>query len=750
MSTDERESLHFQVDAALLFELGEQLVARPAVALAELIKNGYDADAKKITITFDRVSQPGGTIIVEDDGDGMTYEVLRTSWMRIATNNKVANPISPKYGRVRTGAKGVGRFATRKMAQRLILTTVAQVSPGQWEKTVAEFDWDKFRPGMDLQSIAMSYQRETFSDEITTGTTLVLHPVRNAWDEAAVSEVQQDLASLTPPFRNVLRPEDIRPDDDSMDPGCAIQIVAPEFPDLEGEVSEEFLSAAVGKFTVEVMADGSPRYTLRFRDEETTFTFQPEVRLPDLIGATAVVYWYPFRGGAFEGVPSVRRRAKSFGGIKVYLDNYRIFPYGDPGDDWLKLDYDKGRRVTTAEALLSKFLPEVASRGMLSLPGNMNVVGGVFVSRVRNPEIRPTIGRERVLENDAFVQMRRLVRLGIDWMVLQDQQHQLDQQRAEQQRRREQETEQAKDRHSDQPAREVSATAEDDKPVQTTSTVVKVAVELVKEELGRLSTPEKTTPIVQQLEEMQRQVEEREAEQIDKVSMVRVLASAGTAIAIFIHQIRAVIDGFHRLTAALDHDSWWLERDHIRSQMRAWTQVMEAQAAQLGLLLGKDARKRRRKLFLRPIVEEAFAPLRHYCQEQGIELVNSVPENLRTPSLFEAELHALLLNTLTNAIKAVKTQPIRRIEAVASYVGRHLLFELRDTGSGVPVERREKVFQPFETTSESDPVLGVGTGLGLAIVRDIVMSHRGTARFIDVEEPWKTCIQLAIPMGVDD
>lgn len=749
MSTDEEESLHFQVDAALLFELGEQLVARPAVALAELIKNGYDADARKITITFDQVSKPGGTIIVRDDGNGMTFEVLRDHWMRIATNNKVANPISPRYHRVRTGAKGVGRFATRKLAQRLILTTTAQREDGLWEKTVAEFDWDKFKPGMDLHSVALSYRRETSPDEINTGTTLVMHPVRDVWEEETVREVQTDLASLTPPFRNALRPEDVDPSDSDMDPGCAILIEAPEYPDLEGEVSEQFLSAAVAKLTAKVKPDGSPLYTLRFRGDETDFTFEPEELVPDLIGATAEIHWFPYRGGTYEDRSYVKRLSKDFGGVKVYLDGYRIFPYGDPGDDWLNLDYDKGRRITKAEALFDKLFPEVARRGMLDLPGNNNVVGGVFVSRLSNPEIRPTIGRERVLDNKAYGQMQRLARLGIDWMILQNKQHELDQKRAERDRRRGQQQEHTPDEARDQTGKEIVST-DTEMPAQTASTVVREAVETVKQELTRLNTPEQITPIVKQLEEMQRLVEEREAEEIDKVSMVRVLASAGTAIAIFVHQTRAVIDGFHRLTGALNHDSWWFERDHIQSQMRTWTRVMEAQATQLGLLFGKEARKRRRRLFLRPIVEESFAPLRYYCEEQGIDLSNSVPEELRTPPMFEAELHALLLNTLSNAIKAVKAQPTRRVEARARYEGRYLLFELRDTGPGVPMERREKIFEPFETTSEPDPVLGVGTGLGLSIVRDIVISHRGSARFIDTEEPWKTCIQLAIPSGVDD
>jgi len=74
-----------------------------------------------------------------------------------------------------------------------------------------------------------------------------------------------------------------------------------------------------------------------------------------------------------------------------------------------------------------------------------------------------------------------------------------------------------------------------------------------------------------------------------------------------------------------------------------------------------------------------------------------------------------------------------------------LCIRMQDTGVGVPAARREAVFKPFVTTSVPNPVLGIGTGLGLKVVRDIMDLYGGTARFVDVQPPWKTCIEIILP-----
>ena len=97
-------TLTFSIESRILRELGERLVKQPEVGVVELIKNAYDADALECTVEYD----PQNSIIVSDDGHGMTLDRFVNGWMRIGTSLKGLLTISEKYSRRITGEKGIG------------------------------------------------------------------------------------------------------------------------------------------------------------------------------------------------------------------------------------------------------------------------------------------------------------------------------------------------------------------------------------------------------------------------------------------------------------------------------------------------------------------------------------------------------------------------------------------------------------------------------------------------------------------
>ena len=726
-------NFQFEIDASLLFQLGEQLVARRSVALAELIKNAYDADATKVTVLLKNVTQPNGTIIVEDNGTGMTFEAIREHWMRIATGDKARNPISPVYGRPRTGDKGIGRFAARRLANKLILYSVARREDGIKERITVTFDWKgRFKAGQTLTEIPVTYDRTTVEESKTTGVMLYLEDVREVWNEEDIAELQKDLLSLTSPFPE----EDIEKDKSTItasevgyqpDPGFKIDLEIPEFLKYEGELGELFLAAAWGELTGYVDNRGIPRYHLGIRELQEQLDFIPtDEEFKKLASARFRIHLFIYKSDYFDdfdfGVRDAQTLGREQGGVRIYLDGFRVFPYGDPDDDWLRLNERRARRterLVITEQLL-KIEKTIDGRPWLLTPGNNQVFGAVEISRLKQPGIEINVSRERLVENEAFDQLRRFVQLGVYWMTLQ-----YARATAEERAKRRQE-----------------------KPPSVPE-IIGQALDKVRisEELSHETRHE----IIQRLEYAKERVQIEQEEHISELSMLRILSSTGTTISMIDHQLRAVLDGIRAIRIELSKLRPYISPemqskfDTILDQIQGWHNTATQQVSPLGVLLGKETRVRRRRLALREIVDKVTTPLSQYMDDFGIEFNNEVPAYLRTPPIFEAELYAVLLHIFTNALKAVRSTTSREIAVKANRDDDGVRIFMLDTGRGIKKERREKVFKPFETDSTPDPILGIGTGLGLKIVRDILETYGGTARFIDVEAPWHTCIEVTLP-----
>ena len=286
MTERETISLPFDVDAALLVELGERLVARRSLAMAELIKNAYDADATHVIVSFQEVTGSSGSIVVLDDGSGMTLDAMKRGWMRIATDDAKVNERSARFGRLRTGAKGVGRFACGRLASRLSLESVSRVS-GSLERVTAEFDWRDFKPGRDLSDVMTHVTRELLTDEHPIGTTLHLRHLTDTWTERDLAELQSELSDLM----NIDEAEaGVRRDGYEADPGFEAQIITPEFPRFEGAIGTPFLEAAWGVLRGRVTNRGEPLYALKIPDNQALLRHEPGAySFQDLVGVTFTI-----------------------------------------------------------------------------------------------------------------------------------------------------------------------------------------------------------------------------------------------------------------------------------------------------------------------------------------------------------------------------------------------------------------------------------------------------------------------------
>ena len=116
-------SYNIKAKSHILTLLGNELIGSDSLAIFELVKNSYDADAENVTITFMDLNSHSQKIIIEDDGYGMSKDTLQNVWLTIGTDFKrgTNRKESHKFSRLSFGNKGVGRLAVHKLAKSITL-----------------------------------------------------------------------------------------------------------------------------------------------------------------------------------------------------------------------------------------------------------------------------------------------------------------------------------------------------------------------------------------------------------------------------------------------------------------------------------------------------------------------------------------------------------------------------------------------------------------------------------------------------
>lgn len=213
MTTLHGKLLHFDIDASIIFQLGDQLITDDIQAIVELIKNSYDADASYANVTIDTESGPGegfnysnakGCIVIEDDGAGMDLETIRNGWLFISRSAKrdfKAQRRVTSRGRTPLGDKGLGRLGVQKLGENVeIITRTA----GANAALHVSFSWEDFRRVARLSDVKPSF--EEVQTRRLPGTTLVISDIKDleAWKgEDAIRRLQTELSRMLSPYAQV-------------------------------------------------------------------------------------------------------------------------------------------------------------------------------------------------------------------------------------------------------------------------------------------------------------------------------------------------------------------------------------------------------------------------------------------------------------------------------------------------------------------------------------------------------------------
>lgn len=838
----------FNVDSRLLFELGEKLVTNRAVALAELVKNAYDADATYVEISMKNIKKPGGAIRIVDNGLGMTLSTFKRTWMRIATMEKEENPISEKYKRKKAGEKGIGRFACRRLSKKLEIRSIAETDDGKKEELTARFEWLSFVPGSDVDKIPIEYSVKTADKETPTGTTLVLKDTNDSWTAWDIKHLRNELAELISP--TTFEPERTREEPpEEYDPGFIIRkFYCPEFPGKAMRLDSTFFRNAWAKLTCQVDENGVAIYKVQVINKivsKISKKFKKSEAFKYLRNANMEIYLFTYRADLFKdselGANKASEIGRERGGVKIYADNFRVFGYGQKGDDWLKVDSDRASSLTRLDSEVMEYVQEDKRPG-LRLFMNHQLFGHVVFKRENNQMLEITINRERLIENDAFKELRTFVRLGIDFAtvlysneIYKDQKKKRKKKEEKEEMRRKQEEEmrrklekerektrkeaeevekrkkeieelakkaererkEAEDERRElekerRKAEEERREAEKKKHIglkeksekeimkaqEKEEEFLRIEEEAIRKEEEKRRTEEimkkkaekerkKAEDIQRNKTEKQRKAEEewrkieeerieREKERLERErSMLRILASTGTLVLIFQHELQALIEEMEDMTDKFLSILKNVPEKHRKGYMDVLKSfsgridMVKELGEFLGLIVGRESRLETKEWILSPIIDDVFRPFEYILTEYGIKFTNSVPRTLRTPRMKRSELVSVLHNLMSNAIKAVRGQQTRHIEVTGHERNGSVHIRFLDSGKGLDKSRWDEVFEPFESDSEPDIRFGAGTGLGLKVARDMVKPYGGDIQFIDPPEGWKTCVEIVLSKVVE-
>ncbi|NTW39231.1 MAG: histidine kinase [Cellulomonadaceae bacterium] len=690
--------------ARLLRTLGNDLISSDKVALIELVKNAYDADAANVLVRFHGPLEQGrGRIEIWDDGHGMSVEALESSWLDIATDTKKKRTHS-EGGRRVLGEKGIGRLAAARIGTDLLLTTRRA---GESEVSLL-IDWTQFdQEDAYLDEIEVAwevgepvlYSEAGVADEAFSGasveswnsgrgTVLQISNLTRAWSSADLIELRTALTRLVRP-----RPTQTG----AARPDFEIHVDLVDVPEalrrFSGPIdaSSDFRMPHY-RLTGSVDTNGSAQlhYTQLepHLDEnlETRQLWDDDKRAPQSGPFDFDLnVWDRDRQG-FErtivatkdgGVPLVAKDLRGFrsdlddvAGISIYRDGFRVLPFGERDDDWLRLDL---RRVQSPTRALS----------------NNQIIGHIFIDADANQQLRDQSNREGLLEGAAYEDLRIMVRAALT--VLENRRY-------------------AARRTSKSDAQPRGGIFE-------------------RFDLGEIrgalaAQLPNDSQLIGLVDEKSRDIQAGVVEVQQILSRYSRLATLGSLIDKVLHDGRTVITQLKNLSRFGKRDLSKATLDceeKISISTRALTRTAE-QADLLEALFnqiepfGGRRRGRPRTVRVRELVDRAITIGRFDADEKGVELT-AFGEDFEV-TLDESEVLTVLTNLIANAIYWTATRPKHEERKVAVGARRNsdssVTIGVSDSGPGVDESIRELIFDPY-FSSKPD-----GVGLGLSISGNLV------------------------------
>lgn len=722
----------FDFSARVTLQLGRESISSSTVAVSELIKNAYDADAENVNIKF-YLRQNGAvsTLVIKDDGLGMNTDTLAEHWLKIGTNNKAITEFSKNKRRILTGAKGLGRLGIDRLCKRMILFTKQS---GQDYATQLNVDWRRYEnTNKSLSQImhniyefdlpVLGKYGSIFSSIEEHGTYLILIGLRDVWDNEFINALSNELRLLISPYKSV--------NDFSISLKTQTQAGTNE----RKIDSQDILSGAAWKVNSLVDKNNNVKIIFTNNLSGEVVEHRPIPWKKWIVNQGETPLFGPLKFDFYylprlkESLSKVNLSAKDWSkfmelnrGVRIYRDDFRVRPYGEPSGkgDWLDIGYRKAQS------------PGGISQGGWRI-SPIQLLGAISISRNANEVLNDQANREGIVENDAFFQMRTFAIKVIEMFE-----------------------ELAHKQASN--GEDLDLSEELEKILQKSSEDLSVAFDKVKKVAfsKRSKKKKKFTPnaasLYQRIRELERAKTNHEkaveeyysALKKDRVKLeeekntLSNLASIGILSVCFGHEIRTqsflalqnseeikdIVDDYINYGTEIPKDDILKITDILKESVEYINKF-----SQLAIENIKPDKRTRKKINVPTVFEYIFDLMSKNLTQMGVThlfdyvKINKKDFNIRS---FEIDWESIAINFLTNSLWALndKNRDERIIKITFERIaGTKLRLSFEDSGCGLEESQEESIFLPMKSSKRDRTGNVIGTGMGLSIVQNQVIDN---------------------------
>ena len=423
MAIIEHSSMPFRPYARLMNVIGDQLITDKKVAVIEIIKNSYDADASVVKVRFCNMSNVGfnslpkeeqAYIEIEDDGCGMSLDVIKNVWLRPATPNKFDKKrkknLTTDKGRIVQGEKGIGRFAIHKLGEKIELYTKAQgENEVKLEMNFVDFNPDDanlFNQPTDyklLDEVTNNWYVQNPPERVAgkSGTIIRIYNIRELWSANDYKELYQNIQRMMPPVDdnarllgidfvqdfsiemykegNLYVDEDVKTFADVIERSQFSMIGTI---DENGDVHFQYKSLSPRRVltdTINLLDDSA--LSIRNYSLYGTKWFKDNNRVPQCGPFSFTFYAFDLKNKDLTILDKDLEKFIKENFVFVMRDGIRVYPYGEKGIDWL--DLDKLRSTYRAGQFISY----------------NDLTGFVYISQEHNPLLRDATNRQGLVND---------------------------------------------------------------------------------------------------------------------------------------------------------------------------------------------------------------------------------------------------------------------------------------------------------------------------------------------------------------